>query len=100
MDKLFNSVEKSFFFSYFRENNLQFFYLKKLWPHSFLSEKYLDETDLFLLKTVIIHANVKNLPEKHASQRKPCRFWTTDNGFEQRITVLNKSLSEYYNLLS
>ena len=82
MDKLFNSVEKSFFLLISERTICNFFYLKKLWPHSFLSEKYLDETDLFLLKTVIIYPNVNNLQEKHASQRKPYRFWTTDNGFE------------------
>ena len=58
MDKLFNSVEKSLFSSYFRETNLQFFDLEEIWPHSFLSEKYLDKTDLFPLKTVITYANV------------------------------------------
>ena len=30
MDKLFNSVEKSLFSSYFRETNLQFFDLEEL----------------------------------------------------------------------
>ena len=60
MDKLSNSVEKSFFSCYFRETNLQFFDLRELWPHSFLSEKYLDKTDLFLVKTVILYAQYCN----------------------------------------
>ena len=60
MDKLSNSLEKYFFSCYFRETNLQFFYLRELLPHSFLSEKYLDKTDLFLVKTVILYAQYCN----------------------------------------
>ena len=57
MDKLFNRVAKSFFLLRPMCNLLT---KKKLWPHSFLSEKYLDKTDLFLVKTVIIYAQYCN----------------------------------------